>query len=343
MKPIRIIVLAVAAVAAIGLALIVRGVMSGKPTSQAAASIPVAKARPMARVLVAKRDLKIGQRLTAEDLDWQDWPVEAVNPAFTTDGSVALPKAKEDPKAAKDSKDGKDAKSSDPQAKAGAAINGKLGTLAGAAGTGKNAVAQMTHTVAMMGDGGPKAQFIGAVVRAPFTKGEPLIASKVVRSGDSGYMAVVLPAGMRAMAVGVKVETAAGGFILPGDRVDVIMSKELKGQSSGNNLFVTTTVLKNIKVLAIDQVTQPDKNENTVVGATATLEITPTDAEVLALAKAEGELSLTLRSYADIDGPSGHVGPLPKYSTVAAANRGVRVFRNGSVTNEAGTAPGAPQ
>jgi pilus assembly protein CpaB len=343
MKPIRIIVLAVAAVAAIGLALIVRGVMSGKPTSQAAASIPVAKAKPMARVLVAKRDLKIGQRLTAEDLDWQDWPVEAVNPAFTTDGSVALPQAKEDPKAEKDSKDGKD-KPTDPQAKAGAAINGKLGTLAGASGQGKNAVQQMTHTVAMMGDGGPKAQFIGAVVRAPFTKGEPLIASKVVRSGDSGYMAVVLPAGMRAMAVPVKVETAAGGFILPGDRVDVILSKEVKtNNSSGNNLYVTATVLKNIKVLAIDQVTQPDKNENTVVGATATLEITPTDAEVLALAKAEGELSLTLRSYADVDGPSGHVGPLPKYSTVAAANRGVRVFRNGSVTSEAGTAPGVPQ
>ena len=339
MKPIRIIVLAVAAVAAIGLALIVRGVMSGKPTSQAAASIPVAKAKPMAHVLVAKRDLKIGQRLTAEDLDWQEWPVEAVSPTFVTDGSVALPRSKE---AAKDSKDSKDAKPTDPTAKAGAAANATLGKLAGRAGSGKNAVDQMTHTVAMLGDGGPKAQFIGSVVRAPFIKGEPMIASKVVRSGDSGYMAVVLPAGMRAMAVSVKVETAAGGFILPGDRVDVILSKSLKS-SSENNLYVTATVLKNIKVLAIDQVTQPDKNENTVVGATATLEITPTDAEVLALAKAEGELSLTLRSYADVDGPSGHVGPLPKYSTVAAASRGVRVFRNGSVTNEAGTAPGAPQ
>jgi pilus assembly protein CpaB len=340
MKPIRIIVLAVAAVAAIGLALIVRGVMSGKPTSQAAASIPVAKAKPMAHVLVAKRDLKIGQRLTAEDLDWQEWPVEAVSPTFITDGSVALPKAKEAPK---DGKDAKDAKGpTDQTAKAGAAANATLGKLAGAAGSGKNAVDQVTHQVAMLGDGGPKAQFIGAVVRAPFIKGEPMIASKVVRSGDSGYMAVVLPAGMRAMAVGVKVETAAGGFILPGDRVDVILSKALKG-SSENSLFITTTVLKNIKVLAIDQVTQPDKNENTVVGATATLEITPTDAEVLALAKAEGELSLTLRSYADVDGPSGHTGVLPRLSTVAAASRGVRVFRNGSVTNEAGTAPGTPQ
>ena len=341
MKPIRIIVLAVAAVAAIGLALIVRGVMSGKPTSQASAAIPVSKAKPMARVLVAKRDLKIGQRLTAEDLDWQEWPVEAVNASFVTDGSVALPKPKEDPKAAKEAKDSKDAKPADPTAKVGAAANAKLGKLAGAAGDGKSAVEQVTRTVAMMGDGGPKAQFIGAVVRQPFTKGEPMIASKVVRSGDSGYMAVVLPAGMRAMAVGVKVETAAGGFILPGDRVDVLMSKSLQGEGGAHtNAYQSSTVLQNIKVLAIDQVTQPDKNENTVVGATATLELSPTDAEVLAQAKNEGELSLTLRSYADIDGPSGRVaGKRSGLSSVAASGRvGVRVFRPGSVTNEAGVA-----
>ncbi|HWE47851.1 MAG TPA: Flp pilus assembly protein CpaB [Caulobacteraceae bacterium] len=336
MKPIRIIVLAVAAVAAIGLALIVRNVMSGKPTSQASAAIPVAKAKPMARVLVAKHDLKIGQRLTAEDLDWQEWPVEAVNATFVTDGSVALPKPKEDPK---DAKDTKDSKPTDAQAKAGAAVNAKLGTLAGAAG-GKNPVAEMTHTVAMMGDGGPKSLFIGAVVRQPFTKGEPMIASKVVRSGDSGYMAVVLPAGMRAMAVGVKVETAAGGFILPGDRVDVIMSRSVQGEgASHGNQYVSRTVLQNIKVLAIDQVTQPDKNENTVVGATATLELTPTDAEVLAQSKNEGELYLTLRSYADIDGPSGHLSTGgSRNSSMASARPGVRVFRNGSVTTEAGVA-----
>jgi pilus assembly protein CpaB len=383
MKPIRIIVLAVAAIAAIGLALVARSMMSGKPTSQAAASTPVEKPKPMARVLVAKRDLKIGERLTAEDLDWQEWPVDGVNPAFTTDGSVALPKAPDAAKDSKDAKDGKDAakdskdsKDAKPDATKTAAatppkptkpgVLPKPGTkpatkLAGATGkdagkdSGKpgaapaakdgkdagkaDAVAQVTRTVAMLGDGGPKTQFIGAVVRSPILKGEPMLMSKVVRSGDSGYMAVVLPAGMRAMAVGVKVETAAGGFILPGDRVDVIMAKSVQGEGgSRNNLYVSSTVLRNIKVLAIDQVTQPDKNENTVVGATATLELAPTDAEVLALAKNEGELYLTLRSYADIDEPSGRVGgALTKQnSTVAAAGRGVRVFRNGSASNEAG-------
>ena len=90
MKPVRIIVLAVAAVAAIGLALLVRGMLAGKPTSQAnAAPISQPAAKPMARVLVAKRDLKIGDRLTVADMDWQEWPVDAVNPAYVTDGSVA--------------------------------------------------------------------------------------------------------------------------------------------------------------------------------------------------------------------------------------------------------------
>jgi pilus assembly protein CpaB len=334
MKPIRIIVLAVAAVAAIGLAVLVRGVMSGKPTSQASAAIPVLKQKPMAKVLVAKRDLKIGERLTAEDLDWQDWPVEAVNAAFTTDGSVALPAPPPEPVADPKAKDAKP----DPKAKPGAK---KLDKLAKAT-DGKDPVAQVTHTVAMLGDGGPKAQFVGAVVREPFMKGEPVVARKVVRSGDSGYMAVVLPAGMRAMAVPVKVETAAGGFILPGDRVDVILSKTVQSEgSSHNNVYITGTVLRNIKVLAIDQVTQPDKNENTVVGATATLQISPTDAEVLALAKSEGDLSLTLRSYADVDEPSGHTGRLPRLPTTVAAaagSHGVRVFRNG----EASEAPANP-
>jgi pilus assembly protein CpaB len=327
MKPIRIIVLAVAAVAAIGLALVVRGMMSGKPTSQASAAIPVVKQKPLAKVLVARRDLKIGERLTAEDLDWQEWPVEAVNPAFTTDGSVPVPVAKPEPAPAKDAK--ADA------AKPGAPNVGKLASAAGKGGKGgqsKDAVATVTRTVAMLSDGGPKAAYIGAVVREPILKGEPMTSAKVVRSGEGGYMAVVLPAGMRAMAVPVKVETAAGGFILPGDRVDVIMSKQIQAEgNSRNNLYITTTVLKNIKVLAIDQVTQPDKNENTVVGATATLEVAPDDAEILALAHSEGELSLTLRSYADVDGPSGHVGPLPRFHpTVATAgSHGVRVFRNG--------------
>ena len=93
MKPARIIVICIAAVAAIGLALVVRamGSPSNSPTAVAtAAAVPV---RPMAKVLVAAKDLKPGQRLTEADLAWKDWPVDEVNPAFITDGTTPLPAA----------------------------------------------------------------------------------------------------------------------------------------------------------------------------------------------------------------------------------------------------------
>jgi pilus assembly protein CpaB len=321
MKPVRIIVLAVAAVAAIALAVLVRGALSGKPTSQAAATA-VAPVKPMARVLVAKRDLKIGDRLVAEDMDWQDWPIDAVNPAFVTDGSVALPVAAMDEKA-KDDKDGKDKKAD--EAKKVDAKDTKS----------KAAVAAVTRTVAELGDGGPKAQFVGAVVREPLLKGEPLVDRKLVRAGQSGYLAVVLAPGMRAMSVPLKVESGAGGFILPGDRVDILLSRDIEVRSGegSHNQKVSGTVLRNIKILAIDQTTQTGKDETTVVGATATVEVSPGDAEALALAKAQGELSFTLRSYADAAEPSGRVGTSQSAdASRSALSSSVRVFRNGQAT-----------
>jgi pilus assembly protein CpaB len=88
--------------------------------------------------------------------------------------------------------------------------------------------------------------------------------------------------------------------------------------------FSSSTVLQNVKVLAIDQATSVSDSEQAVVGATATLEVRPGDAEALALAKSEGELSLVLRSYADTGGPSGRVGAAP-----SAESGTVRVYRGG--------------
>ncbi len=306
MKPVRIIVLAVAAVSAIGLALLVRGMLAGEPTSKADAAVPVSQPieKPMARVLVAKRDLPVGERLTSSDMDWQPWPVESVNAAFVTDGSVeiAAPVAPAEGEAADGKKD-----------------NAKGGDAAAPA-------AQITRAVANLGGNGPKGGFIGAVVREPFLAGEPIVDRKLVRAGESGYLAVVLQPGMRAMSIPVTVETGAGGFILPGDRVDVVLSAQVQADSEDGaprKSFVASTVLRNVKVLAIDQQTQPDKGATTVVGATVTVEVGPREAEVLALAKAQGDLSLALRSYADAGGPSG-VGD------VIGGGRGsgaVRIFR----------------
>lgn len=301
MKPARIAVICVAAVAAIGLALVVRAMgSSGEPVTQAAAAS--APATPMAKVLIAAKDLKPGQRLTEADMDWKDWPVDEVNPAFITDGSVPLPKPPTTEQAQAAAKGGDAAKP-------------------------EGAVATVTRAATDLATGGAKADYVGSVVREPILAGEPIVPRKIVRAGDSGYLAAYLEPGMRAMAIRVTVETAAGGFILPGDRVDVLMTREaslsnLAGVTEASK-FTSSTVMRNVKVLAIDQTTRAGEDEQAVVGATATLEMGPADAEALALAKSEGELSLVLRSYADASGPSGRVSSPPRQ------NSAVRIYRGG--------------
>jgi pilus assembly protein CpaB len=300
MKPARIIVICIAAVAAIGLALVVRamGSPSGQPAAVAAAE--PAETRPMAKVLVAAKDLQPGQRLTEADMEWKDWPVDEVNPVFITDGSVPVP---------------------------GAAAPAEA-TPADERPEG--AVASVTRAATDLATGGAKADYVGSVVREPILAGEPIVMRKIVRAGDSGYMAAYLEPGMRAMAIRVTVETAAGGFILPGDRVDVVLTRETNLSNAGategeRSKFTSATVMQNIKVLAIDQSTRAGDDEQAVIGATATLEVGPRDAETLALAKSEGELSLVLRSYADTGGPSGAVAPARRMQSSA-----VRVYRGGA-------------
>ena len=303
MKPAKIAVICIAAVAAIGLALVVRAMgSSGKPTAVAVAAV---EAPPMAKVLVAAKDLEPGRRLTDADLAWKDWPVAEVNPVFITDGSVPVPGAAAAPAAA--------AKPADEKAE-------KIQRA-------EQAAASVTRAAAALSTGGAKADYIGAVVREPILAGEPIIARKIVRAGDSGYMAASLEPGMRAMAIRVTVETAAGGFILPGDRADVLLTREVKTPGADAAKFVTATVMQNVKVLAIDQSIRAAEDAMAVVGATATLEISGPDAEVLALAKSEGDLSLVLRSYADTAGPSGRTAAATRRNE-AAANV-VRVHREG--------------
>lgn len=296
MKPARIIVICVAAVAAIGLALVVRAMGSSSNSPTAVATAAAVPARPMAKVLVAAKDLQPGQRLVEGDLDWKDWPVDEVNPAFITDGSVPLNR----PPAAEAAADAKP----------------------------EGAVASVTRAATDLATGGAKADYVGSVVREPILAGEPIVGRKIVRAGDSGYMAAYLEPGMRAMAIRVTVETAAGGFILPGDRVDVLLTRQsnlgnVGAQEGDRSKFTSSTVMQNIKVLAIDQSTRAGEEEQAVVGATATLEVGPRDAEALALAKSEGELSLVLRSYADTGGPSGRV-------TTVRQSSAVRVYRGGA-------------
>jgi pilus assembly protein CpaB len=117
-------------------------------------------------------------------------------------------------------------------------------------------------------------------------------------------MAAILPTGMRAVSTEISPETGAGGFILPNDRVDVILSKREKNpDKSGPDLVRAEIILSNIRVLAIDQAPKEKDGQNSVVGKTATLELKPDQAEMLARARQGGTLSLALRSIADVNAP----------------------------------------
>jgi pilus assembly protein CpaB len=278
-----IVVLAIAAIGAIGLALIVGAMTKHKPAPAQVVISSSAPAQPMARVLVAKHDLGIGTRLGANDLTWQDWPADAVNPAFITDGQ-------------------------------GARVLVAGGAAAVIADQAKQTAKAAADVVA--GGAGPMQQLYGSIVRQPILANEPITNTKLVRGGEGGFMAVVLKPGMRAVAVQVNTNTAAGGFILPGDRVDVVQSRPADSASNGGRPgFVADT---------LDQNSQPPKNGvQSQVGSTATLEVAAADTEVIARAKAQGEVILALRAYSDAGGPSGR-------GAAGAEDSGtVHIFRSG--------------
>jgi pilus assembly protein CpaB len=144
-------------------------------------------------------------------------------------------------------------------------------------------------------------QIAGSLARSPFIAGEPIRDNKLVKTNGSGFMAAVLPAGMRAVSTEISPETGAGGFILPNDRVDVILSKREKNpdRSGATDMVVSEIILGNIRVLAIDQTIEEKNGQKVVVGKTATLELKPEQSETLARARQSGTLSLALRALAD--------------------------------------------
>jgi pilus assembly protein CpaB len=146
-------------------------------------------------------------------------------------------------------------------------------------------------------------QIAGSIARAPFIAGEPIREPKLVRANGSGFMAAILPTGMRAISTEISAETGAGGFILPNDRVDVILSKREKNPDRGGSSDVVNseTILSNVRVLAIDQAPKEKDGQNAVLGKTVTLELKSEQAETLARARQSGTLALALRSIADVN------------------------------------------
>lgn len=201
---------------------------------------PVVPAIETDEVLVALRDIPLGNTLSADSLSWRPWPSSGVAGNYVT--RTEFPDAIE--------------------------------------------------------------EFEGAVARGTFFAGEPITQGKLT-FGDGGLLSAMLPAGMRAIALEITADTSAGGFILPDDRVDVIMTRQVVDFADGDERFVTETILSNIRVLAIDQSIAEQNGQPVVIGRTATLELTPQQAEILTVAQRLADrLTLSLRSLADANDPA---------------------------------------
>ena len=149
----------------------------------------------------------------------------------------------------------------------------------------------------------PLEEFVGAVARDPIGGGEPVTDSRVVQPGSGGFLAAVLQPGMRAVSVPVTATSGISGFVFPGDRVDLILTHVLpkeENRTSSIERRASETVLRDVRVLAIDQKVEGKPGE-ALVAKTTTLEVTPKQSEVIAVAVDMGKLSLALRSLAAHD------------------------------------------
>lgn len=211
-------------------------------------------------VLVAARELHVGEFLKPEDLRWQNWP------------DVPLP---------------------------------------------------ATYLVAEVRD---ETELIGAVVRRPLGLGEPIIDGSVVKPGERGFLAAVLDPGMRALTVSVDETSSNAGLIFPGDRVDLILTQVIMPAGEGDTARrVSETVLENVRVIAMGRrLASGDEEAGAAQARTTTFELTPADAEKVALLADLGRLSLSLRSLAEApagSGPAPSAAPVTWDSDVSAVLR----------------------
>ncbi len=240
MSKMRIILFVLAGIAALAAGLMARNFASQRPSKEVVVENTVKKTE----VLVAAKDLGLGEKLTDGALAWKSWPLESVQDGMIT--KEAQPEALE--------------------------------------------------------------KMAQGRARLPIYSGELIIEKKIIQAGDKGFLASILPKGMRAISVAISERSSAGGFILPNDRVDVILTKKTSAEG-GQQLVNSETVLTNVRVLAINQNygKQEEGAADTIAvaeGKTATLELNARQVEVMAQVESMGELSLALRSIAENDGVS---------------------------------------
>ena len=157
----------------------------------------------------------------------------------------------------------------------------------------------------------------GTVVRLPLASGQPITNTAIVHGDATGLMAATLNPGMRAISIAISADSGAGGFILPNDHVDLILTRKVDG-----NRTMATVILTDVRVLAVDQTYKQDKDTKTVIGKTATLEVTLEDAERVVKAQSQGVLSLALRPLVNSDAAVAANAPPSKAKSHTSAGTG---------------------
>ena len=239
MSKMRIVIFGLAFGSAIMAGLLAKGFIGQKPDKEV---VEITKVKTV-DVLVASKDINMGERFVDGSTAWKPWPLENIT----------------DPMITRDEK---------PDA---------------------------------------KEAYLSARARLAVYEGETILEKKLVLPGQTGFMSAILPKGMRAISVAISEHSAAGGFILPNDRVDVILIKKLDNPQGSEKLVTSETVLSNVRVLAVNQTYRQDKEGDSVTvaeGKTATLELDPRQSEIIAMIESVGELTLALRSIAENDGKS---------------------------------------
>lgn len=260
------VLLIVSALSLSGLTIVLmRSWMAAERARAAGSQVPVVASAT--QVLVAKRNLALGQFVRAEDLRWQPWPEDNLAPSYIVQGRRTM------------------------------------------------------------------EEFVGGVVRQPIVAGEPITELRVVSPGNSGFLAAVLTPGYRAVSVPVTLTSVISGFVFPGDRVDVILSHTVQNRDE-RDVRVSTTMLRDIRVLALDQKMAMQPGETSPGARTATLEVTPKQSEIIAVAAEMGKLSLSLRSLARVSPSQKREPTWPTYTLetevgARGATRRVTVFRGG--------------
>ena len=171
-------------------------------------------------------------------------------------------------------------------------------------------------------------QVAGSIVRGgTFFAGEPIQESRLVKANAAGYLSAILPKGMRALATEISAETSAGGFVIPGDYVDVILARRDREAERRDRVesYTSEIIISNVRVLAVDQTVEDKNGQKVVIGKTVTLELTPVQAETLAAGKLAGTLSLALRSVVDTAKDATEENP-------ASRKTGVNIVRFGVST-----------